>query len=334
MDLSAIQELAGSQSPMGAGSVPILQARTLYLDADGLAYYCAGNDETPIGQARSRLKEKIDSMTAACGAGKTVLLLTGSGSHKGHRYAIARVKPYQGNRTNSRRPKNWALLRELLESGAFGENRVYLDREADDAFGQYGWADPENTAIGADDKDMRMVPGYHVGWRDNRVCFLAPGTYDMQFGDKQYGMKWFWLQMLHGDTADNIPGLPRTGIAEAVRINDGGIDIVPFAGTKLALCGEVTAGKLLACARTNDEAAATVATCYRSYYKERWLTELLEQAALLWMRRGPAAHWQDMLLSGGPLARFNSDAYPIQGAVLEIEQRIKEADDVNSFKGE
>ena len=319
---------------MGAGSVPILQSRTLYLDADGLAYYCAGNDETPIGQARSRLKEKIDSMQAACGAGKVVLLLTGSGSHKGHRYAIARVKPYQGQRANSRRPKNWALLRELLESGAFGTREVYLDREADDAFGQHGWADPENTAIGADDKDMRMVPGYHVGWRDNRVCYLPPDTYDMQFGDKQFGMKWFWLQMLHGDSADQIPGLPRVGVEPAMRDADDKLRVLSMTGNKLALCGEVTAGKLIAACKTNAEAAAVVSCAYMSFYKERYLVEMLEQACLLWMRRGPKAHYLDCLLSGGPMACFNNDGYPIQGAVLEIEQRVKEADAINSIKGE
>ena len=97
---------AVSASPMTNNSVPV-ERRVLLVDGDGLAYYCAGNDETSIGEARARLIEKVKGAQRACGAEDVRILLTNSGSHKGHRYAIARVKPYQGQRVNSRRPKNW-----------------------------------------------------------------------------------------------------------------------------------------------------------------------------------------------------------------------------------
>lgn len=309
-DLADLMARAGALAPMGAGAMaPILHERTLYLDADGLAYYCAGNDSTLLGEARVRLADKVASMTRAAQAGKCVLLLTGSGSHKGYRYAVARAKPYQGQRANSRRPKNWRGLRDLLEAGVFGTTVQDFDREADDRFAQYGCADPLNTVIGTQDKDMRMVPGWHLDWVDNRMRWVPPGTYDLVMNDKQYGTKWFWLQMLHGDTADFIPGLPRAKI--------GGV---------LKQVGEVTAGKLLAGTTSSDEAAEVVFQCYASYYKERALVEMLEQAVLLWMRTDSMATWDDVASPGNPLHLFTESPWPIwSSAYEEIKERVTTA---------
>lgn len=299
---------AGALSPQGvSASAPILHERTLYLDADGLAYYCAGNDTTLLGEARVRLKDKVEGMTRASQAGSCVLLLTGSGSHKGYRYAVARVKAYQAQRATSRRPKNWRGLRDLLEAGEFGTTLNDFDREADDRFSQYGHALPEQTVIGTQDKDMRMVPGWHLDWIDNRMRWLPAKTYDLVMNDKQYGAKWFWLQMLHGDTADFIPGLPRAVV-----------------GGKLVQVGEVTAGKLLAGTESNDEAAELVHKLYWSYYKERALVEMLEQAVLLWMRSGPDAAWYDVALPGNPFHLFTTG--PVWDiAYQEIKERVTTA---------
>ena len=323
MDFAALAQRAALSEPMAGGAVPILHGRTLYLDGDGLAYYCAGNDETLLSEARARLRDKIEGMLLASGAGRVIILLTGSGGHKGHRYAIARVKPYQGQRVNNRRPKNWQGLRALLEDGAFGPCRIVYDREADDCFAEFGWADPENTVHGTQDKDMRMCPGYHLDWIDNRMFYLPPNTYSAVFNDKQYGMKWFWLQMLHGDTADAIPGLPK------VVING-----------KAKLVGEVTAGQIMAHYDDNASAARGVAHAYASYYGDRWLVEMLEQACLLWMRRSPDALWDDVI-THGPLNCIVADwvqdadsAHFTDNAIKEIQQRVKEADDYNALQAE
>lgn len=305
--LAELQAKAGQLAPMGAGaSAPILHGRTLYLDADGLAYYCAGNDETLLGEARERTATKIATMQRASQAGNVVLLLTGSGSHKGYRYAVARVKAYQGTRASSRRPANWKGLRDLLEQGVLGVPQIDFDREADDRFAQYGHADPENTVIGTQDKDMRMVPGWHIDWVDNRMRYLAPGVYDSVMNDKQYGIKWFWLQMLHGDTADNIPGLP------LAKVNN-----------KLVKVGEVTAGKMLAGTQSNRDAARAVYDAYHSYYGERALVEMLEQAVLLWMRKCSDASWDDVAAFGNPMAMFwPHNETPNMAAYNEIEERV------------
>ncbi len=305
---------AAADSPMGSNSVPVVRSRTLYVDGDGLAYYCAGKDDSAPGLARAALRDKVASAARVVGAERVVVLLTASGSHKGHRYAIARVKPYQGQRANSRRPANWRALRDYMEGPEFPwpvESTAVA--EADDLFGLYVYPNPEGAVIYTQDKDMRMLPGMHLDWVSHRAYTVQPGT-DPVFNEKQYGHKWFWLQMLHGDTADNIPGLPKY-----LDPND-----------KLKPVGEVTAGKLLA-----DEQLLhlRVAELYRSFYGDRWLVEMMEQACLLWMRRDPSA-WDDCMNPGGPLHYFDDGGPEFDKAYLEIRERVYDANRINAATAE
>lgn len=320
---------AAECSPMGGLSVPIVPNRVLLVDGDGLAYYCAGNDTTEAGEARQRLVDKVMSAKRTVGADRVLVLLTAAGSSKGHRYAIARVKPYQGQRAGSRRPKNWEVLREYMESTLFpfGVEATH-SAEADDLFGWHAYNWPDDVVIYTQDKDMRMLPGKHLDWVTHRVhtvtyelsvCRDSHRMYnvvaqDSVFNDKQYGPKWFWLQMLHGDTADNIPGLPKYKATDA----KGNDTFKP--------CGEVTAAKLLA---SEHLPHLRVAELYRGYYGDRWLVELMEQACLLWMRRVPE-DWDDCMNEGGPLAPFNDGEPVFAKAYAEIEQRVKEADAINA----
>lgn len=295
---------------MAYGSVPITPGRVLLADGDGLAYYCSGNDETEPGQARMNLTEKLRIAQAACGAESACILLTAAGSHKGHRYAVARVKPYQGQRSSGRRPKNWQYLRELLDSGNIGDIPVEATAtaEADDLFGKHSTRlGVDNCVIYTQDKDMRMVPGLHLDWKEHRLITLRD-EFSLVRNELQYGRKWFWLQMLHGDSADNIPGLPR---------------YINAKGTP-TLCGEVTAGKLLSEAATEDIARSIVFGLYKGWYgEERWRAEVLEQAVLLWMRRGKDSAWHDVMDIGHPLdGVMHMEEW--QPACVEIERRITE----------
>ena len=307
MDLKALQAKASASSHMG-GAGPILHGRVIYYDGDGLAYYCAGNDETTVAEARERLRDKVDGMQRAASAESRVILLTASGGHKGHRYAIARVKPYQGQRAGNRRPKNWLALRELLEAGEFGPVISYADREADDGFAYYGWLNPKNTVIATQDKDMRMVPGWHMDWKDNRMFYLEPNQFDATWNDKQFGEKWFWVQMLQGDTADNIPGLPLLN------------------GKK---CGEITAAKYLASASNREEALALVSAGYQGCYGDRWYVEMAEQACLLWMRAGSKANWHEACEDGKPLDLGGSQVQ--WEALRELADRVQQAQEINDL---
>jgi len=276
--------------------------RLLLADGDALAYACGGNDETPTGLARRNLADKIDGAMRAAGASAVTLLVTSGASHKGHRYAIARVKPYQGKRDSGRKPRNWQFLRTLIEQDP---RAVVTDTlEADDLFhvnsSRLGY---ENVAILTQDKDMRMVPGWHLHWDTNALVRVTPDTWELYANDKLYGRKWFWMQMLHGDATDYVPGLPKY-----VR-PDG----------KAALCGEVTAAKLLAPATDEAGANAIVSDLYRGSYGDRWLTEMLEQACLLWMRRSDRLF--DCCSHGGPLD-FYAGTDELDAAMREVRSRV------------
>jgi hypothetical protein len=339
LDLQALGAKAAAAQPMGYQLGPVLPNKTLLVDGDGLCYYCAGNDDTDVGKARANLIDKVQRAGDLVGAEVRRILVTGAGSHKGHRYAIARVKPYQGQRVGSRRPKNWEALRDLLAGGIRGMDiQTTYSAEADDLFGYYAYNYPDDVVINTQDKDMRMLPGQHLDWVSNRLHkveytnsvvrqeYIAFNrvVHSSMFNDLQYGPRWFWLQMLHGDSADNIPGLP------LATIKYGGSKVDPM--YSLNKVGEAAALKILAGTETQHPASVgyEVAAAYHSYYGDRWLVEMLEQACLLWMRRYPD-RWDDCAEPNGPMYQFTDDIlWP--AAYAEIEQRVRQADDLNALQ--
>ncbi len=302
---------AVATTPQGNGEVRILPNRILRVDGDGLAYYCAGKDGSDPADAKRAVLDKIRSAQRACGAGKVIVLLTATGSIKGGRYAVATVKPYQGQRVSSRRPDNWRFLREFLESydGPEFEVQISVDQEADDLFAQASHLDPvphENCVIYTQDKDMRMIPGVHLNWVDHSVVIVPPGTWCIEHNDKVYGRKWFWLQMLHGDTADNIPGLYRMVV-----------------NGKEVKVGEVTANRILAVCKDEVDAWSLVLEAYNTYYGEHGETHLSEQAQLLWMQRKPNS--LDVFSEGAPLCWASAQSVDI------IDARIQAAKELNDL---
>lgn len=250
----------------------------LCVDGDGLAYYCAGRDGTPVEEAYTRVTTMVTDFAAMARPKNVLILLTEEASPKGGRYAVATVKPYQGQRKNSRRPQNWRAVRRFLEAGRAGDTHTTATVEADDLFAYHSAMYEGNIAIASQDKDMRMIHGLHVTWDRQRLFWVRPGESPAHDG-KQYGQRWFWEQMLQGDTADNIPGLPL------------------LYGKK---CGEVTAQRYLG-DFPNDELCDRVREAYTYLYKDEGDDRFVEQACLLWMRRKPVDPL-DMARPGGPLA--------------------------------
>lgn len=313
---------AVEQAPMSNGEVTTKPGRLLLVDGDGLAYYCAGNDDTAPGMARNNLISKVRSAQRACGAESVNILTTSPGSHKGYRYAVARVKPYQGQRTDSRRPKNWEYLRDYLNDGApssdFGVEFTAV-AEADDLFSRYALHHPD-CVINTQDKDMRMVPGWHLDWLTNLMFRVDPGKWYIEHDDKVWGRAWFWSQMLHGDTADHIPGLPF--------YKDGSITKSgPNKGKETEIrCGEKAKPVLDMLPKLSSDMGAltTFGPLYQSCYGDRWLVEMLEQGILLWMRNDMQSSPLNVVAVGNPLhALTTHELWP--AAKAEIMTRIGEA---------
>ena len=136
--------------------------------------------------------------------------------------------------------------------------------EADDLMGATQCVDPNATIICSRDKDLRMIPGWHYSWECGRQHAIGPEYTDrigwlVDDGKKfyGYGLKFFFAQMLMGDTVDNIPGLP-------------------YYGKKKVL-------KLLDHLTTEEEMLDCVTEEYKKVYPDTWKDVIREQADLLWI---------------------------------------------------
>lgn len=273
MNFNDIASEVAEAAPIEPQGVPVVPGRRCHIDADMLAYQCGGNDDTDVATSRRILKSKIDLLKDAAGAESIMLHMTASGSTKGDRAVIAYTKPYQGQR-KGHRPKNWQYLRDYMADGLAGTVKQWYDREADDGFGFISEQCPGDV-IATRDKDMRMLPGLHLNWDTYELVEVKPDVFGVEHGGKMYGHRWFWTQMLWGDAADNIPGLPKhPDFPRGV--------------------GEVAAGKLLAFADDDDSASRAVAQAYEAHWGNEWADRFAEQASLLWIRRtnqAPIAEW-------------------------------------------
>lgn len=321
--------------PQSNGEITTVAGRMLLADGDGLCYYCAGTDDTDPGQARANMIDKLRSAQRACGAESIKILITARGSHKGHRYAVARVKPYQGQREGARRPKNWGYLRELLE--VHGIQGMDIEAtpiaEADDLFSRYATSHPD-CVLYTQDKDMRMVPGLHLDWLTHLLFKLEPNVWRATHDEKLWGRAWFWSQMLHGDGADNIPGLPYYTDGSIVKSgpNKGKI--------KEIRVGEASepVKKLLPMLVSDPQAISHIRPLYETCWGERWLVEMLEQAILLWMRTDQGSSPFNVCAAGNPLHTITThELYPAARAevLLRIaEATIHESDQTENDRGD
>ena len=313
---AAAASVAAEADPVDK-AIPVVPGRTLHVDGDYMAYYY-GFPDVEGGVARANSLNFINRAKRASGSEKAVVHLTSSNCHKGWRYLIATVKPYQAQRPGGQKPKNWALLREFM-AGYKGEDftpKNWASREADDgmaACAHYAARNGKLDAILTKDKDMRMFPGIHLSWDDFDIQTTVPQhAYEVRGNDgKLYGYKWFWQQMLQGDTADNIPGLEF--IFTTVGRNDS--------TERMVRCGEKTAEKALF-GITAPQACPHVIDLYRRSYRGTGDGDdrFVEQAALLWMRHDNAAAVNSFAQHWGPF--FDDKMWE---AVGRLEARVANA---------
>ena len=126
------------------------------------------------------------------------LFLTGTGNF---REKIATIRKYKGNRTADK-PLHYDAIRNYLID--VWEAEVVNGKEADDALGMH---QEEDTCIVTIDKDLNMVEGLHFNWKHDTLYNVAPIE----------ATRNFYLQLLKGDTVDNIPGIPGIGEAKAMK---------------------------------------------------------------------------------------------------------------------
>ncbi len=149
------------------------------------------------------------------------------------RLKVASVKKYKGTR-QSEKPKWWGAIRRHLYDKH--EATAVYGCEADDMLSirQRAYlAEGTKSCIASRDKDLRICPGLHYSWacgdkqpekplyEVDEIGALWPKWGTTKAGNpciadlKGCGLKFFYAQLIMGDTADNIPGAPKKGVTYA-----------------------------------------------------------------------------------------------------------------------
>lgn len=144
------------------------------------------------------------------------------------RELVAVGKVYKGTR-KSEKPFHYRNLTAYIM--ARYETRIANGCEADDliCIDQYSRLEQRDTIICTRDKDLRQCPGWHYGWECGKQPEFGPIEYD-DFGEIALvkgksgnkivggGEKFFFAQLLTGDSVDNIGGLKFTGPVKAYNL--------------------------------------------------------------------------------------------------------------------
>lgn len=278
---------------------PLVPDRVAHIDADFLAYmvsYERKGEKNTLEDILYRADIMAKDKRLEAGAGTAVLHLTPNTSDKGGRYDIAIQKPYQAQRTGQDKPRFLEDVRRhyAVKNTAEFHGIAHENAEADDGMSAAGWkvfneGCSSKVVIITKDKDLRMVPCLHLNWDTGEIHDASEDSFGW-IGIKEkvntagkvskkhdgFGTKFFWFQLLMGDTADNIKGCPKAWI-------DG----------KHKACGLVGAYALLKDASSDRECLKICMEAYKSnkYFhwqsgeKVSWQDVFWSEAQMLWMQR-------------------------------------------------
>lgn len=154
----------------------------------------------PVENALSNTDQIFQGIEAYFPGWKRRVFVTGKGNF---RETLATIRKYKGNRDKSRRSVHHQAVMEHLRK-AYGAE-VVDGQEADDALGINQTAD---TVIVTVDKDLLQVPGQHFNFVAGKERQINQQTADRNL----------YMQILQGDSGDNIPGCPSVGPKRAEKI--------------------------------------------------------------------------------------------------------------------
>ena len=218
-----------------------------FVDADSIIYRIALKSDISLAKATEYYDKAIEDIEWATVAAEVKVALKGKGNF---RYAIA--EDYKGSRSAKPVDEVLAERRKDLNEYAYGLGHFQSDNcEADDVvsiWAQEALDRGQHYVIAHIDKDIDMVEGWHYNFTKETLYYVdaAEGWYKM------------CLQMLTGDSTDNIQGL--RGI------------------------GPKTAQKLLADVDTEDM-VAKVQEVWKEHHPEDWESRLEVCWNLIYMRR-------------------------------------------------
>jgi hypothetical protein len=185
------------------------------LDSDIYAYRAAAACEN---EDELQAKRSVDSLiinTLMCGVDKCgyvdqwKLFLTGKGNFRND---IAITATYKGNRADKVKPKHLAALRSHLMQEWKAD--MSEGQEADDSIAIEATTLGDNGVIVSLDKDLDQVAGWHYNFVKKEAYYITEAE----------GLLRLYMQILTGDTADNIIGLRGIGNVKAKKMLEDALD--------------------------------------------------------------------------------------------------------------
>lgn len=127
---------------------------------------------------------------------------------------LATIRKYKGNRSEFSRPTHYDEIRRYLKES--WNAKEIEGQEADDEIGIRTYeineqSSDQKAVIVSIDKDLDMIAGFHYNWVKKEKYVITA----------QQGIFNFYMQMLVGDTTDNIPGVKGIGPKKALALLDG-----------------------------------------------------------------------------------------------------------------
>lgn len=213
-------------------------------DSDDWYEIVKEKDIAPTPFALQAINLKVQSILEDTKCKDYEIYITGTGNF---REEVATILLYKGNRDETHKPYHYESIKTYLLDN---HNTVIVDgKEADDAL---GLSQTEDTVICSIDKDLLMIPGWHYNLNSR----------EMRYINEFEGIRNFYIQLLTGDSTDNIPGL--SGI------------------------GNKRASKILDDAETEEE---MFQRCKSLYEKHEKLNQMHEIGTLLWIQQKERLTW-------------------------------------------
>jgi len=219
----------------------------------------------PVEFALANVKNQLEQITADVADGfdvdpKRVHLLVMLSGPDNFRYEHATLRPYKGGRDPDHKPVHGPAILDYLDRKH--DTMYSVNEEADDMMGYLqvnALHRGEMSCIATIDKDLDMIPGPHFNFNTNRFYYVEPDD----------GDRFFYYQLITGDSTDNIGGVPRMGPKKAEEFRQ----------------------------KWQKEDASVrrmyedVLELYVQHYGPNAEEVLLENARLLWIRRAPDELW-------------------------------------------
>lgn len=292
-------------------------SKHVLIDADCVAYWGAATCDTQgEGVALHRTNLRMNQILDECRAQHYTAYLTGKDNFRDN---VATLQRYKGNRyrpDGSRITPQPVYLSECREYLIEEWGAILRDgEEADDALSIHRARFPDNDRdyiISSIDKDLRINTGYHHNQNTGDIIHVLPDLIPLTIIEKiskttgktnkkidGVGRMFFWAQMLMGDSADWVKGLP--GVTPEMKKR--------WPSLRVGNCGQMAAAAILSDSVSEKDVQERVWFCYKSYWEshgyKHWRTgqaypcgietakiQFIEQGRLLHMRQKEGELWE------------------------------------------